>query len=279
MRAAFAGIVALLAGVVAAAPRPAAAQALMIAPTAVVVNDRQRTGALTLINNDDQVVEAELSTAFGYPVTDDAGVMTLRMIEAPGEGDRSAAGWVRTFPQRLALKPGERRTVRLLVTPPAGLPDGEYWSRIVVAARRVSPPSAADTAGIAIGLRVEVRSILPLFYRSGAVATGVRLDSVRTQAVRDSLAVRVRLTRTGSAAFVGSVRAVLRDGRGVRRAEATLPLGVYHALDPRLALATRGLPAGRYELTVAAHTERPDLPAAALVHAPPEPRVVAVTLP
>lgn len=276
----FVALASALVGATAGAARTARAQAILVAPTAVVATDRVRTGALTLINTGEHDVEVRLSTAYGYPVTDSAGAMTLRLFDAVQDTMPSAASWVRFFPDRLLLATGQRRTVRLLVTPPAGLRDGEYWSRVVVSARRASEPAGAEgTPAIAIGLALEVRSILALFYRQGAVATRVRLDAVRAAPAGDSLVVRARLTREGAAAFVGSLRAVLRDARGVARAEASLPLGVYYALEPRIALPTRGLAAGAYALTLEALSARADLPSAALLPAPPERREATVVLP
>lgn len=278
----FAALFAALLGVLAPA-RGARGQDVLIAPTAVVVTERARAGALTLVNTGEHEAEVRLSTAYGYPVTDAAGAMTLRVLDTPGDTAPSAAAWVRFFPERLVLAPGQRRTVRLLVTPPAGTRDGEYWARLVVAARRASGAQSTDAAGsgapATVGLSLEVRSVLALFYRQGPVSTGVRLDAVRAEPAGDSLAVRAHLTREGSAAFVGSLRAVLRDASGAARAQAALPLGVYYTLDPRLAVSRRGLPAGRYTLALEAVAARPDVPAAALLPAPPARGAMAVTLP
>lgn len=247
--------------------RALGAQTIMAAPQAVVVDARTRTGALTLLNTGDASVEVTLSTLYGYPVTDSAGRMTLRTIEATDDTMPSAARWVRFFPERLVLPAGGRRTVRLLVTPPPGLPDGEYWSRIVATAR--GGTLAADGgAGIGIGLALEVRSVLGMFYRQGRVATGVALDTARFALEGDSVAVRARLTRQGSAAFVGTLRTTLRDASGATRAAASLPVGVYYTLEPRLAVSRRGLPPGTYTAVVEAVSARPDVPASAIVQAP-----------
>lgn len=268
------------AGVFAAAGRAAAAQMIMAAPQAVVVTDRTHTGALTLVNPSDHAVEVSLSTLYGYPVTDANGAMSLRTFDAVDDSMPSAARWVRFFPERLTIPALGRRTVRLLVSPPAGLRNGEYWSRIVVTARGATlPVDNGGAAGINVGLALEVRSVLGMFYRQGPVATGVQLDSVRLARDGDSLAVRARLVREGSAAFVGSLRAELRDTTGTLRAESSLPLGVYYALDPRVMMSAPHLAAGKYTLTVEAVSERPDVPRESLVLAPVRRKTFAVVLP
>ena len=63
---------------------------------------------------------------------------------------------------------------------PAGLADGEYWSRLIITAKGGSLPVAgADpTQAIQVGLSLEVRTIIPLQYRKGNLKTGVRLANL-----------------------------------------------------------------------------------------------------
>ncbi len=71
------------------------------------------------------------------------------------------------------------------------------------------------------------------------------------------------------AAFVGTVRAELRDASDVVRAQTTMPLGVYNAIAPRMTLPSAGLPAGSYRVVVSTSATRPDLPTSALTPATP----------
>ena len=126
----------LIAGAIIAFGAVAAmAQGVLIAPNVVVVDARTRSTAITLVNNGSEPVEASLGTQFGFPMTDSTGTMFLRTFESAPDSMPSAANWVHAFPERLILAPGERRAVRVLVTPPAALPTGEYWSRLVVTTR------------------------------------------------------------------------------------------------------------------------------------------------
>ena len=128
-------------------------------------------------------------------------------------------------------------------------------------------------------LKVEIRSVVGLFYRSGNPSTGVTLEALRAGTIGDSLVGRVLLTRQGDAAFVGSLRASLRDTTGKIRSRGQLPLGVYYTLEPRFALPLGGLPAGRYTLSVEAVSSRPDLPADLLLPIVPVHQAVEVMLP
>lgn len=235
------------------------AQGVLIAPSVVVVDARTRSAALTLVNSGTESVEATLSTQFGFPATDSTGGMYLRTFESVPDTMPSAATWIRAFPERLILAPGERRTVRVLVTPPPKLASGEYWSRLVVATRTVATRRAAEGNEVKIGLDLEVRSVLPLFYRNGAVSTGVEIASPVTTLSDDSLFLRIPMRRRGNAAFVGSVRATVRDDRGTIVTKDSLPLGVYYDLMPRMALGRHGIGAGNYTVSVEAIAARPDV--------------------
>ena len=252
---------------------PVAAQSVLVAPNVIVIDGRTRTTAITLVNNGAAPAEVTLGTSFGYPVSDSAGIMRLQTFTDIGDSLPSAAGFVHAYPSQFLLAPGARRVVRLLATPPASTADGEYWARLVVTTRaaRLARNQADDgSEGDArVGLDLEIRSLLPLFYRQGAVSTGVAIDSLRASADADSVRVRVPMTRQGNAAFVGSVRAILRDANGAVVSTSLLPLGVYYGLDPQVALSRKGLRAGLYDLEVEATSRRPDVAAHHLTRTAP----------
>lgn len=245
------------------AAAPLLAQGVLVAPHAVVIDHRTRSGALSLYNPGDAPAEISLSTFFGYPITDSTGEFDLRTVARPDPTMPSAAGWVEAFPKRMVLQPKERQTVRLLARPPATLTDGEYWARLVVAAKGGTVPVTGvdSSSGVTVGLNLEVRTVLPLQYRKGAVATSVRLSRVAAAVEGDSLVVRLRLERMGTAAFIGTVRGALVDSAGRTVTTFTTPVSVYYEVEPRLtATLPGGRPkAGRYRLRVEVAAEREDL--------------------
>jgi hypothetical protein len=273
-------VLAALCALAATAPE-AGGQSVMVASPAVVIDDRTRTGALTLINDGIEPVEVSVSTFCGYPVTDSIGRMYLRTFAEPADTMPCAADWIQSFPRRLRIEAKSRATVRLLVTPPPSAPPREYWARVMASAKggKVALAGLPDSSGIAAVLAVEVRSVVGLFYRRGPVKTGVTVEQVRAAVDGDSLIGRTLLTRQGDAAFVGSLKATLRDGAGRVVAESLLPLGVYYTLEPRFSLPVAAVPAGRYELSIEALSSRPDLPAELLLATVPVRRSVEVVLP
>ncbi len=260
----------LLAALLAAAPA-LRAQAILVAPQGVVLDARTRAGSVELYNPGERPSEVTLSTVYGYPVSTAEGEITLRIVERPDSTDNSAAGFVDAFPRRLVLQPGQRQTVRLLARPPQGLAAGEYWARLVVAAREAGERPAVDTTGdgVRIGLSLEVRTIIAVNYRVGTLRTGVTLGTPEVATTADSVIVRVPMQRTGSAAWIGSTTVRLADAAGTTRAEQQLQTAVYTALSPRWAFARSALPAGPLTVTVRASSDRPDVVQATHLRAAP----------
>ncbi len=261
--------------------RPGAAQGVVVAPHVAIIDHRTRSAALTLYNPGSEPAEVTISTFFGYPVTDSLGEFELTTPLEDGSLP-SAARWVEAYPKRMTIRPLERQTVRLLGRPPADLPDGEYWSRIMIAAKGGKPAAVTvDSAppGIQVGLDLEVRTIIPLQYRKGSVSTGLRLESPRAVRMGDSLIVRVAMSRTGNAAFVGTARGSLFDRSNQVVGTFTTPLAIYRSIDPRLPMVIRGLTPGRYRLEVVLTTDRVDLPPEQLLQTAPAKTTLELDLP
>src|SRR5213083_2078709 len=270
-----------LAGMLALASASLAAQGVMVAPHAVFIDHRLRSGSVLLYNPGTEPVEVAISTMFGYPVTDSTGAIRLRTVETPDSTLPSALAWIQAFPRRLTVGPRERQTVRLLARPPIELPNGEYWLRLMIAAQagRVPITGVADTTAIQVGLKLEVRTIIGVNYRKGAVSTGVSLSNLRAQLAGDSVITRAKLERRGNAAFIGMIRETIVDSTGAVRAQRVgdslvtsyqSPIGVYFTMEPRLASAipAPGLPRGRYWLRYEVVAEREDLDPRVVLKAP-----------
>lgn len=246
-----------------AVPVPGAAQGVLIAPHAVFIDHRTRSGWVQLYNPGTEATEVSIEALFGYPVTDSIGQLELRMVEHPDSTLPSAVAWIQAFPRRAVIGPLARQTIRLLITPPAGIGDGEYWARLAITAKAGAVPvvSTDTTQGITVGLNLEVRTIIPLLYRKGAVTTGLAVSGLRAAVDGDSLVVRARLARLGTAAYLGTVRGTLVNQGGVASGAFESPISVYYDLDPRFTIASAGLAPGRYRLRFEVVSERSDLAA------------------
>jgi hypothetical protein len=272
------GLRATLAALLATALWPLVADAVLVAPHALFLGDRNRTGQIYLVNQGATPEEVEIEFQFGYPETDSVGGMRVRLIAEPDSGAPSAAGWLRAFPRRLRLDAGQRQAVRIQAAPPERLPPGEYWSRLIVTSRQERPPTlVGGDSAVRAGVSVELRTVTSVTYRVGSLQTGVTLDSIRAEAANDTAVAWVGLTRTGNAAYLGSAGFTLLDQQGqVVREWPAGPIAVYYSLHRRYALPLDGVAPGAYRLRLDVSTAREDIAPEHVLPAAPVRAVVGV---
>ncbi len=261
-------------------PVSAFSQAILVAPQSVVLNSRDRTGTVELYNPSSRATEVSIRAVYGHPTTTPDGDLTLVVMEQPDSTEPSAAGFVSAFPRRLVLQPNQRQTVRLLARPPVGLPEGEYWARLVIAAKDAEAPVApTDSTGVSVGLTLEVRTIIAVNFRNGVQRTGVQLGEVSAAALGDSVVIRAPMQRTGTAAWIGMTFVKLLSASGAVVASQSLQTAVYQSISPRFSFDRRGLAPGTYRVSVDMSTDRPDVTQSTLLRAPPQHAETTVVIP
>jgi hypothetical protein len=255
---------------------PILADAILVAPHAVFMDHRIRTGQVYLANTGNEPEEVAVELKYGYPDADSAGNVYIHFVDAPTAADPSAAQWIRAFPRRVVVQPNTQQTVRLLATPPADLPDGEYWSRLIVTSHGAPVPLAGADTAVRAQITLEVRTIISLNYRKGPVTTGLVLDDFRAAVERDSLIVWLDLTRTGNAAYLGLARIALLEAGGRPAAEWDQQLAVYVSPQHRrFAFPVTGVAPGLYTLRLVIATDRDDIQQGMVLQAPPIERTMA----
>lgn len=249
---------ALIALALAAAPG-AGAQGVVITPQTVVLARGGRSATLEMVNQGATTATVTVTPVFGYPVTDTAGALDVRIIEAPPPEEPSAAGWTNVFPRAFSIAPGRQQTVRVLVRPPPQLPDGEYWARLAVVSRSIPAPSLGRDSAAGEPAPLEVEQMIAVFYRKGPLTTALAMDTPGVAVSAGRLRVRPVFERRGTAAYLGTCTITLRtaDGREVRT--LTRRLAVYRRLSPVYELELSGIPPGTYRVVVQASTDRDDL--------------------
>lgn len=200
---------------------PTSALALDVAPQVVIIDAKDQSGALLLRNGAASMVEVEVDVRFGFEVADADGKVRAHYPEVDVDDRRSASSFLRVYPRRSRLAPGEERVVRILARPPAELPSGEYWARASVRAVPVIPPSTDHEDRIRLQVGVTTEQRIPVFVRHGRAAATAHIQkaewTIERRADQKVLAARYFVGLEGTGAFLGTVegRVVLADGREI----------------------------------------------------------------
>jgi hypothetical protein len=266
-------------GVAFIAALPSIIEAIYVTPHAVFMDDQNRSAQITIGNSGDQPEEATIELQFGFPDTDPNGTPFIRFVEDPGTRFPSAAEWIRAFPRRVQLAPGEQQVVRLLATPPEDLPDGEYWTRMIITARGTRVSIATTDTAVRAGVALVIRLITSITYRKGEVTTGVTLSELTATAHSDSVVVWVAAAREGNGAYLGTAFFELVNAEKQTVGEWPTPLAIYYPINRRFVLPTGLLPSGSYVLRLRFDSERPDLPAGGVLPAAPVSDSVLIEIP
>jgi P pilus assembly chaperone PapD len=225
----------LVAASVLTCPRPAAAQAprpeamqgfptLLVTPTRLVFEGRARSAELFLLNNSDTPGTYRLSLQ--DMAMDEDG--TIVPAEGLDQESGSASKLLRFSPRQVALAPGERQVIRVLVRKPAGLADGEYRSHLHILAlpppelgAGIAPPGETEAEGFQVMLIPTFAVNVPVIVRQGALEAEARISGLAL--VRDAggaPTLEFWLERTGSRSVYGDLVATLLPTGGAAVAVA-----------------------------------------------------------
>jgi P pilus assembly chaperone PapD len=259
---------------------PVHGQAASVSPQAILVTDQARVATLHVLNPHSTPLEIVVDLRYGYVATDSAGRTVVELPPDSMPATNSAVPILRVSPSRFVLAPGEVQLVRVAAFPRPDLPQGEYWARIGVQA---IPPVASGTSeqrGISVGVGIQVKTVLPVFYRHRQVATGIQVDDVTPTRAADSLILRPTFTRSGTAAALLAVETTVLDASGGVVAKATRQAAVYRTLSPRYAVPlTADQWARATQVRLAVTSQRPDLPAGLPLPVLPVTRTSAIMSP
>jgi hypothetical protein len=143
--------------------------------------------------------------------------------------------------------------------------------------KAAEPRKLEQSEGVQVGLALATRTIISLNYRKGQVNTGIDLRHLRAQVDSAAVHLELDLHRTGNAAWLGQVDAVLSDASGREVQRWNRALAVYEDLQRSLELLLDDPPLpGRYTISLQLDTDRADLPPEGILPCPAVVRSMAL---
>ena len=211
---------------------------VLVAPTVVYMSDRERTGRITVQNPSDEPKEVSVYVSFGIPESDSLGGVRITLADSAITDPRSAADWIKVFPRRLILGPGETQVVRFVARPPKDIPDGEYWARIVIRAEhgQTTIPSANQVDGIVTTLNMVMQTAIALKFRTGNLVSKLEVYDTKIKPSDSLVQVLVSMENLGNVSYVGLLTSILYDANDRQICQDNIDLAVYRKLTRNLNL-------------------------------------------
>jgi P pilus assembly chaperone PapD len=219
-----------------------ASASVLVAPTVVIMSDKNRTGRMILQNPTDQPKEVSIHFSYGLPESDSLGNVTVRLTDSAVTDPHSALGWIRAFPRRIVLPAGASQTVRFVATPPKDLPDGEYWARIVVRSQESQStiPEATEEGKITTNLNMVMQTAISLKYRTGDLVSELQLTDSQAELTDSTVVAMLDMTNKGNVSYLGVVTCRLLDADNKEISSEQFDLAVYYDLRKRIDLPVTG---------------------------------------
>lgn len=196
-----------------------AQEGLLVAPTRIVFEGRQRTAEVTLLNTGETLSTYRIS------------FMQLRMredgsfeeIATPEAEEQFSDQLVRYSPRQVFLEPHVPQTIRLQLRKPPDLAPGEYRSHLLFRAIPSSmaeggTPGSGASAGIDIRLLPIYGISIPIIVRHGETSASVTLEDLELRPdTAGAMTFHFAIHRGGTRSLFGDVTVTLdsADGPGV----------------------------------------------------------------
>ncbi|PKG37798.1 fimbrial biogenesis chaperone [Psychromonas sp. Urea-02u-13] len=199
---------------------PVLAQAtLLISPSKVMLEDRQRSQELILINTSNEPrtyrlswVERTLSEQGAY----------ISLTKEQAKEHTTSSNMIRFSPKQVQLKPGQRQIIKLAVRRPKGLEDGEYRSHLKLEA--IPDKRVTDSDGtMSMKVKMLFTYILPVSVRKGSASSQVTINKIDLYKARDKDdkgQLNVFLANNSKYSTTGNLIAYLSDNNGKERVVA-----------------------------------------------------------
>ena len=189
---------------------------LLITPTRVMIEGRNRSGAVSVANNGN--VEGTYAISIVNRRMKEDG--TIVQVDEPIEGEKFADQMLRISPRRITLKPGEHQNIRILARKPAELEDGEYRShmnfKIVsdeISEREKKNEQQEDS--LTINIKANFGVTIPVIIRHGETSASSQINNVKLVSNEDnSKSVKFDINRLGNRSIYGNILVLYKNKEG-----------------------------------------------------------------
>lgn len=187
-----------------------AAGNILVTPTRIVFEQRDRSAQVTIVNQGDQATNFRISF-IRQNMTENGEFLPVGESE-PG---RFSDPMIRFSPRQVNLSPGQSQVIRLALRRPANLADGEYRSHMLFQAlpnpesSNVENLTQPTQEGITIELVPIIGVSIPVIVRQGELGSKVTLTDpklIYSGQGSDKAEMQININRQGSGSTYGDLR-------------------------------------------------------------------------
>ena len=231
-----------------------------VAPPVVFCSPDQRFGDLYIENRTTAAQEVSVELAFGYPSSDSLGAMNMQYGDTVTEKEWSLKPYLKLFPKKFIMQPGDKQIVRIAANVPASLKDGLYWTRIITTSAQQKGNVDTLRKGIATMLHYIFKQVTTAGYRKGTLTNGMAITGKTFLRDNAGTSILWYIDKRGNAPYFGTATTKIIDGNGAVVDEIPETFAVYVSMMKR-ALLTKNISAGTYTVVVSLDPQRNDIPA------------------
>jgi len=200
------------------AERALAAGQLMVAPTRIIFEARDRTAQVSLVNSGTEEETFRLEFV-RKRMTDDGQFLD---VDTPLEGELFSDQMIRFSPRQVTLPPGQSQTIRLILRKKANLQAGEYRSHLLfrtipkTGSSSIESATNKDSKNLSIELTPALGISIPVIVRHGKTSADIDVTNIKyfyDNRLKKQL-IEFELGRKGNESVYGdiSVNLIKSDG-------------------------------------------------------------------
>ena len=192
---------------------------LVLNPQRIVLQDRERSASLDLLNTDSKAGRYQIYFEHKY-MKEDGSIVD---IENPEEGGPYAGDMIRYSPRRVDIPAGGSQTIRIAARRPKDLADGEYLSHLVLKqipqklAEEQAPSHEAQDKQLSLSVQPVLKLAIPVIVRKGSSTTTASISDTQAIYNKDQQleALHFILHRDGNFSLYGNVELYEKNDEGL----------------------------------------------------------------
>jgi hypothetical protein len=231
-----------------------------VAPPIVFCSPDHRFGDLNIENRTTVPQEVSVEFTFGYPSSDSLGTMNMQYGDTATEKELSLKPYLKLFPKKFVMQPGDKQIVRIAANVPVSCKDGFYWTRVITTSAEQQGHVDTVRKDVTTKLNYIFRQVTTAAYQKGGLTNGTTITGKGVSKNNAGTLILWYINKDGNAPYFGTATAKIFDANGALVDEIKETIAVYVSMMKR-SILTKDLPAGTYTVDISLAPQRNDIPA------------------